>query len=451
MEHSVEDVSPVKKKVKIQVSPEEVEGAIRSTAALYRQNAQLDGYRKGKAPLNLIEKRFHDSIYQEARQDLINVHINQILQDLGVEPAGPLNVSGADAPLEKGNPYEYELEIEVAPKFDLPNYEGLEVEEEKVAPDDAVVERILKRLQEERSTLVTVEGDAPATDGQIANIDFETFLDGEPVKDFRTTGFDLEIGKKSALPEFEEFVKTIPVGHTAEKAIHFPDDFIAPELAGKTPVMKVTVHAVKERKLPELDDKFAEQAGKKDMAELREDLAQSYVETMRNLHKSGTQQKLLEMLVRQTDFPLPDSSIETESMLLIGDMIDKAEAAGKRMATSPEEMARLKEEVRPQAEARAREKMLLLAIAKKENLEVSVQDVEKEVLRGALEMKVEPTAYFEKMRETGMIFALRDNMLCDKAMDLIYERAKVTLVDPVEEEPEAGDDVAEGGQEGERA
>lgn len=443
MEYTVEDVSPVKKKIKIQVSPEEVDAAIKSTAAIFRENAQLDGYRKGKAPLNIIEKRFHDSIYKDAHTDLINVHINEIFQELGLDSVGPIHISGADAPLEKGKAYAYQIETEVSPQFDLPNYEGLEGEEEKVTPAEDLVEHMLRRIQTEKSTLEIVDGTEPARDGQIANIDFETFLDGKPVKDFKTTGFDLEIGKKSALPEFEEFVKTIPVGHTAEKEILFPEDFIAPELAGKKPLMKVTVHAVKERKLPELDDRLAELAGKKDLATLRQELANSYTGAMRELQKAATQKKLLDALVKQTDFVLPESMVETESNFLIDDMITRAEKEGKRVATDPESMARLREQFKNQAEDRAREKVLLLAVAKKENLEVPFQEVEREVIRGAYRMGMDPHEYFDMMQKSGMIFKLRDNMLCDKAMDLIYERAKITLVEP-ESKPE--NSTAEGAQ-----
>lgn len=430
MEHSVEDVSPVKKKIKIQATPEEVNAAIQATAALYKDNTQMDGYRKGKVPQGLIEKRFHDAIIRDARDDLVNVHINEILQSLNVEPVGPLHLSGVEIPLEKNKPFEYEMEIEVAPQFELPNYEGLEATEEKVAPSDALVDLMLKRMQEERSSLVPVDTNEPAHEGQIANIDFETILDGKAVKDFQTSGFDLEIGKKSALPEFEEFVKTIPVGHTAEKEITFPEDFIAKELAGKTPLMKVTVHAVKERKLPELDDKFAEMAGKENLASLRQELADSYAKTMQQMHKGATQKKLLDQLVKQTDFPLPENMIEAESNLLIGDILTRAEKEGRRVSTEGGDLDKLKATVRKQAEENARNKLFLMAVAKKENLEVPLQDVEKEVLMGAYRMGIDPVKYFEKMRETGMIFQLRDNMLCDKAMDLIYERANITFAEP---------------------
>lgn len=430
VEHSIEDVSPVKKKITIKISPEEINTALKATTALYGQNVQIPGYRKGKAPQNIIEKRFHDEIYKEARSELLNAHLNEALKDVGAELAGSPKIISPGASLQRDVPFEYAIEVEVIPQFELPNYQGLEAEEEKAVLSEELVDRMLKRMQEERGTLIDAPDADRAEDGQVAIIDFETFLNGVPVKDFKTTGFNLEIGRQSALPEFEQFVKTIPVGHTAEKEIQFPDDFIAPELAGKKPLMKVTVHSIKNHKLPEIDDDFARQAGKKDLAELRADLSQSYMDGMRNLHKAMTQQKLLDKLTKQTDFPLPETMVEAESTLLIGDMISRAEQAGKRVAQGPAEIAKLKEEVRPRAEVRAREKIILKTIAKQENLSVPPQEVEKEVLMGAYKMGIKPAEYLEKMQETGMLYKLQENMLCDKAMDLIYERAKIHLTDP---------------------
>ena len=150
MEYSAEDISPVKKKVVITTGPQEVEAAILGTVALYKTSVQLDGFRKGKAPASVIEQRFHDKIYEEARQDLINVHINDVMQKLGVTPLSGINV---DAPqnFERGKEYVYSIEFETLPAVDLPPYEGLEVEQEKVAVDPKEVEDVLTHLRRERS------------------------------------------------------------------------------------------------------------------------------------------------------------------------------------------------------------------------------------------------------------------------------------------------------------
>lgn len=429
MEYKVEEISPVKKKVIVTASPEEVNAAVQAGIELYKKDARLDGFRKGKVPANVIEKRFHDGIYKEAKDDLINVHINEILQKEGLTPVSGLEMKGSEKQLTKGEPFEYEIEFEVMPAFDLPNYEGLEATQKETSPDDIAVDAMLGRIRNERAKIVPVEGTAPAKDGQIANIDFDVYEDGKRLDNFKGTNFDLEIGGGQSLKEFEELVKKIPVGHTGEGDVHFPEDFLAPELAGKTVKMKVTVHTVKERQLPELDDAFAASMKKKDMAEVRESLSAAYVETMGRLHKSETQKQLLDSLVKQTDFELPPAMVKMETAFLINDWADRLERQGKALPKGALDEGKLIEEFRPRGEERAREKILLLTIAKKENLEVDPKAVEMEVFRNAMKLGENIQDYFAKMHETGMIFQLRDSMLCDKAMDLIYERAKVTMVD----------------------
>lgn len=254
MEYSAEDLSPVKKKIVITTEPQEVEAAIMGAVALYKTSVQIDGFRKGKAPASVIEQRFRDKIYEEARQDLINVHINDVMQKMGVQPLSGINVDGAGL-LERGKPYVYSIEFEVLPVFDLPPYEGVEVEQEKVVVDEKEVADVIERLRRDRAQLVPVDGAAPAVDGQVACIDFTAYENGQPLEGVKAENFDLALGENQALEDFEALVKTIPYGQEGEGEIHFPEDFLAKDLAGKTLTMKVKVHAVKERKLPELDRK----------------------------------------------------------------------------------------------------------------------------------------------------------------------------------------------------
>lgn len=446
MEYTVQDISPVKKKIDITVSPGEVDSALGAALALVKKDAQIDGFRKGKVPTSVVEKRFHDHIEKEARDNLINVHINDIVQKSGSKPVSPIVMEGEDKPLVKGQPYNYTMEFEVLPVFDLPPYEGMEVEEEEEDFQDQT-ERLVERMRKEKARLVPADGTGPAKDGQIAIVDFEPFMDGKPVNGFKATGAEIEVGDKSALPEFENLIKSIPLGHTGEHNITFPEDFIAPDLAGKTVVMKVTVHAIKDRVLPEVNDEFAKSLGYKDMADMRELLAKSVAQIMGNLFKAEAQNKLLQQLVKQTDFEIPPHLITVETYFLISDYAERMERQGKSVARNDEDFERLKKEIRPEGEARAREKVILLTIAHKEGLEISNEEVIREVFKGSQKMCVDFKEYYARMQDTGMIFQLRDNMLCDKAMDLVYDRANVKKVPLKLTYGEENGEAEDGGQE----
>lgn len=438
MEYSVEDISPVKKKVLINTEAQEVEAAIMGAVALYRTSVQLDGFRKGKVPASLIEQRFRDKIYEEARQDLINVHINDVMQQLGVQPLAGLNVDGAVA-LERGKGYNYSIEFEVLPTFDLPPYEGLEVEQEKVIVDEKEVTDVIDRIRRDRSKLVPVDGKEPAKDGQIANIDFTAYENGQPLDGIAGQNFDLALGEQQALPEFEALVKSIPYGEEGEGEIRFPDDFLATDLAGKTVTMKVKVHAIKERQLPELNDELAKAMGMENVEKLKETITTSYRQSRENLNKSAAQKTLLDRLLKMVEFPLPDSLLDVQLRSLIGAMAARLERQGKSLDSLGKTEEELRKEKLPEAEEMARVQVLLLSIAKKEGLDVSDMEVNTYLYQESLRSGEDFKTLRESYERSGMIFVLRDRLLADKAMDMIYAKAKVTEVEPKTSETQTTD------------
>ena len=452
MEYSVEDISAVKKKVVINTEPQEVDAAIMGAVALYKTEVRLDGFRKGKVPPSLIEKRFHDKIYAEARENLINVHINDVLQKMQTTPLAGITVDAEQA-LERGVGYSYSVEFEVLPDIALPAYEGMEVEQEKAVVSETDVQRLLDRYRYERATIVPVEGDEPAKDGQIANIAFSAYEGDRPLENIKADNFDLVLGERQALKEFEDLVKTIPNGGEGEGQITFPQDFLAEDLAGKTVTMKVKVYAVKERKLPEVDDAFAKKLGKDTVEELRTAFSVSISKSRYELNKSAAQKTLLDRLLKMVAFELPPSMVDNAVRTLLYDMSARLQRQGRSLTglgKSPEE---LRTEVLPQAEDMARAQVLLLAIAKKEGLDVTETEVSTQLYRMCLESGEDFKTVRENYERTGMIFVLRDRLLADKAMDLVYAKAKVTEVEPAPqaEEGTKEENVGQAAQEAQQA
>lgn len=429
MEYTVEDISPVKKKVNITTDPKEVEAAIMGAVALYKTSVQMDGFRKGKVPASVVEKRFRDQIYGEARQDLINVHINDVMQKLDVTPVSGLNLSDESA-FEKGQPFTYSMEFEVLPTFDLPPYEGLEVEQEKVVIKDEEVDEVLARIRRDHATLIPVDGDGPAVDGQIANIDFSAYEDGKPVEGLGANGFDLALGEHQALEDFEKLVKTVKLNCEGEGDITFPADFLAKDLAGKTLTMKVKVHAIKARQEPELNDDLAKKVGAESLEKLREGIIESYRKSRESLNKGAAEKKMLDQLLKLVDFPLPESLLDVQVRSLLADLRVRLERQGKSLESLGKSEEELRKEVMPQAEEITRSQVLLLAIAKKENLQVSEQEVNMQLYQLCLRSGEDFKQTREAYERSGMMFTLRDRMLADRAMDAVYARAKVTEVEP---------------------
>ncbi|MGN0009061.1 MAG: trigger factor [Desulfovibrionaceae bacterium] len=436
MEYVVEDLSPVKKKVAITVDPKEVEASIMATVAIYRTSVQLDGFRKGKVPANIVEKRFADKIYEEARQDLVNVHINEVMQNLKVTPVSGVDFDGPNA-IVRGQEYKYSISFEVLPIFDLPNYEGLEVEQEKTVVKDEEVREVTDRIRRDKAKLVPVDGDGPAVDGQVATIDFSAYEDGKPIEGIAADNFEMPLGEKQALAAFEDLVKTVKLGEEKEGEVTFPADFIAPDLAGKTVTMKVKVHAIQERHLPELTDELAKEMGFESVAKMHDAIRESYRTSRQNLNKGAAQKQLLDKMLKMVDFPLPESMVESQIRSLLADMQVRLERQGKSLAATGKTEEQLRADVKPEAEAITRAQVLLMSIARKEGLDVT----EHEVTMNLFQMCQRSGEDFKTVREayerSGMMFTLRDRMLADKAMEAVYTKAIVTEVEPGEEAPKA--------------
>ncbi len=430
MQYTTEDLSPVKKKITVTVPVEECEAALSATIAMYRTSISLDGFRKGKVPASIIEKRFHREVYKEATTDLVNVHINEIVTESKAVPVSRIDFDGGD--IERGTEFVYSISFEVMPTFDLPAYEGFAVEQEEAEVNEEEINAVVERVRSNMAEVITVgEARAPA-DGDIAVLDFEAFDEnGAPIAGIKADNFQLTLGQGQTLPDFEALVKNMKPGDENEGPVAFPADFFNTEFAGKTVTMKAKLHAVKERKLPELDDAFAQKAGGfENMEKLRDSVRQSYVKSREDLNKSVAQKTLLDSLLKLVDFPVPDSMLESHTNVIIGDMEERLERQGKNLASLGKSAEAVREEVRPEAEMRARSHIFLLAVARAGNMTVTEQEVDLMLRRMAMQSNQDYNTLKDYYTKNNMLFALRDRMLADKGMDEIYAKAEVKKVPP---------------------
>ena len=428
MRYTTEDISPVKKKITVTVPVEEGEAALATAIAMYRTSVTLDGFRKGKAPSSMVEQRFQREIHGEATTDLVNVHINEIIGAEKFSPVSRIDFEGGE--IERGKEFVYSISFEVMPAFTLPAYEGFAVEQEETVINDADVDKVLERLRSGMAEVTTVGEDRLARDGDIAVIDFAAFdADGKPVAGVKADNFQLPLGEGQTLADFENLVRTLKPGESGEGPVSFPADFFNPEFAGKTFTMKATLHALKERRLPELDDAFAQKTGGfENMEKLRANIADSYLKSREKLHKSAAQKELLDSLLKLVDFPLPDTMVAGHVNAMASEILDRLERQGKDLSAIGKTEEGLREEVRPEAELRARAQILLLAVAREAELSVSEAEVDMQLRRMAMESGQDYNAVKDYYVQNNLLFALRDRLLSDKAMEHIFSKAAVTMV-----------------------
>lgn len=440
MQYAIEDLSPVKKKITVTVPAEEADAALGATLAMYRSSVTLDGFRKGKVPLTMIEQRFRTEVYREATTDLVNVHINEIITENKYNPVSRIDFDGGE--IERGKDFAYSISFEVMPEVELPAYEGFETEQEEALVNEDEIDAVVERVRSNMAEIITVGESREPRKGEIAVLDFEAFDEkGEAIAGIKADNFQLTLGEGQTLADFEALVSGMKPGEEKEGPVSFPDDFFNTEFAGRTVTMKATLHGIKERRLPEVDDAFAQKAGGfENMDKLRDSVRESYLKSRADLNKAAAQKDLLDKLLKLTDFPVPESMLESNINIILGDLQDKLERQGKGLAALGKTEAALREEARPEAEMRARAQIFLLAVARKQEIVVTEQEVDIQLRRIAMQGGQDYNAVKDYYTENNLLFALRDRMLADKAMEEIYDKAVVTMTPP---KASGGDDKKE--------
>ncbi|MDR2892295.1 MAG: trigger factor [Deltaproteobacteria bacterium] len=432
MQYKVEDLAPLKKKFEVTVPAADIDKHIDLMAAKYRASVSVPGFRKGKAPLKMIEAQYHKDIYSEATSEMIDGNVRRIIDELELDPASKVEYDAEV--VARGKDFTYSFSFEVMPVFDLPDYQGFPVEEEEVVVGDDEIDNMLQMARRDLADMAPVSEKRAPRDGDVATVDMTAFdEEGKEIPSLTVSGLDLALGEKLTFEAFEDFVKSVTVGEEAEKQITFPADFMNSEFAGKEVRMKVKVSALNERQLPELNDEFAAKLGPfATMDAVRDAIRTSFTQSRANVTRSVAQNKLLEGLLGKIDFPLPETLVQRFTAVAQANHFDRLrQQAGK--GDKPQDIGKL-EDFRDQAVEEAKkhvkEYVFLYRVAKAEKIEVS----EQEILQFIAQSAASARRSFEEVRDeyvnNNMIGVVHERIMSDKALKHLYSKAEVTMVKP---------------------
>lgn len=425
MSLQVEKMEKNMAKLTIEVSAEELDKAMQNAYLKARGKISIPGFRKGKAPRKMIEQMYGKGIFlEDAANALIPEHYSKALEECDLEIVSQPEIDVTQA--EPGKAFIFTAEVAVKPEVTLGEYKGVEVPKSETEVTDEDIDAEIKKEQEKNSRTVTVE-DRGAENGDITTIDFEGFVDGVAFEGGKGTDYPLTLGSGSFIPGFEDQLVGAKAGDHVEVNVTFPEEYQAAELAGKAAVFQCDVKKVETKELPELDDDFAQDVSEFDtLAEYREDVKKNLTEKKEKEARAAKENTAVDKAIENAEMEIPDAMLNTQVRQMMNDFASRMQSQGLTMeqyfqftGMTAEKML---EEMRPQAEKSIKTRLVLEAIVKAENIEVSDERVEEELTKmaEAYQMEVEKLKEFMGENEKKQI---KEDLAVQEAITLLVNES----------------------------
>ncbi|MCX7885808.1 MAG: trigger factor [Verrucomicrobiae bacterium] len=430
MSVSIEIAGPCRRKLRIEVSAERAAGRRAELLREFRQVATIPGFRPGKAPEPMVEKRYGREIDEETRRSLIADSYREAVAEQKLRVIGPPKIE--DVEWQPGQPLTYTAIVEVAPEFTLPDYKGIVVQRREITVSDEDVVAMLESLRDQQADFVTVEGRGLKT-GDFAVIHYTGVADGKPIAELlpenqklgSDQNFWLLVEQDSFLPGFCEQLLGAQPGEKRQVFVTFPADFPEKPLAGRNATYFVDVVGIREKKLPALDDDFAKKMGAESLEKLREVVREQILHEREAERDAEMRDQLVDQLVQRAQFDLPESLLAAETRSIIYDLV----RANTLRGVSRDELERQKQAIfsyaAQNARARLRASFILEAIADKEGIEVADAELNERIARLARRRRTTPEQLRAQLIERNELEQLRDEVRLSKTLDFLMAHAKV--------------------------
>ena len=426
MKIDIDELSPVQRKVRVELPAETVAGEFSRAYKNLSQRVRVKGFRSGKIPRNVLQGMYGDEVKGEVRSHLVEESLGEIVKDRNLQIVSRPEVETAE--FNESGPFSFSAVFEVKPDFEVNNYLGMEVEKVTIAITEAQVEEALQRLQEGHARLELVEGREVVQKGDFVTLDFEGTMDGKPFAGGKGENYMLEVGAGQALPQFEEAVVGLRLGERQTVAVNYPENYPNKEIAGKAVDFSIVAREIKQKVLPVLDDEFAKDHGEcASLDELKTRIRERLERELGQYQKEELKEKLVSRLIEAHPFAIPPSMVERQTRYLMERY--QNQVAAQRDAESPAPMEEVRKNLEPRATRQVQATLLVEKIAQLEHIEISDKDVQERVDALA-------RAAGERAKTLREVYAraearddLRAQMVFERTLEYLLERAIVKEVD----------------------
>lgn len=412
-------------KLTIEVSAEEVEKALQAAYLKERSKISLPGFRKGKVPRQMVEKMYGaDVFYEDAANALIPQAYSEAYDECDLQIVSQPEIDITQ--IEKGKPFIFTALVATRPEVTLGEYKGLEVDKVSTRVTQKEVDAKIQEEAGKNARTVAVEG-RPVKDGDEVVLDFEGFVDGEAFEGGKGENYSLTIGSGTFIPGFEDQLIGVEAEKEVEVKVTFPEEYHAENLQGKDAVFKCTVHEIKEKELPEIDDEFAAEVSEFDtLEEYKADVKAKIKEQKAADGKRNQEDQAVEQAVKNAEYEIPQPMIETQTTQMVEDFAQRIQSQGITLeqyfqftGLTAEKMM---EDMRPQAIKRIETRLVLEAVAKAENIEITDEKIDEELAKMAESYNMEVEKLKEFMGENEKK-QMKEDLAVQEAVTFLVENA----------------------------
>ena len=434
-------------KFTMEFTAEEFEAAVVKAYQDSKDKFNIDGFRKGKAPRSIIEKHFGEGVFFEDA-------INNLFQTAYPEALNELDLEVIDSPqadfseIGKGKPLTVTIDVAVYPVVEVKDYKGIEVEQVDPEVTEEDVDRDIEAMRKRNSRMVVA--DRPVENGDTVILDYAGFVGDEQFQGGTAENQELKIGSGMFIPGFEEQLIGVKAGESKDVVVTFPEEYQAKELAGKEATFKCKVHEVKFEELPELDDEFAKDVSEFDtLTELRDDARARILESVKLQCENEAKDKVIAQVYENNKIEAPATMVADEMDRMIQELEQQMRYQGlniqQYLQFTGSTLDDFRNEIKPEAEKRVATRIVLRSIGDVENVEVTDEDLDKELQRMSEAYNTDPENIKKMLGEENLAFFRKDIALT-KVMDMLYNEAKITLVKAKDLEAKNAEEKSEEGK-----
>ena len=411
-------------KFTMEFTAEEFENAIIEVYKAQKNRFTIDGFRKGKAPRSIIEKKYGEGVFfEDAINNLFSLRYPLAIDELDLEVIDSPKAEFSQ--IKKGEGFTITITVECYPEIEVKDYKGVEIEQVSAEVTDEDVENEIKSMARRNSRMITV--DRPAKDGDMVLIDYEGWIGDEQFEGGTAERQPLKLGSGTFIPGFEDQLIGTTTGEEKDVKVTFPEDYHAEELAGKEAVFKCKVHEIKEEEVPEINDEFVKDVSEFDtLEEYKEDVKKELEKSKASRAENAMKNKVIEKVYEANDIEVPDVMVETEIDNMISEFDQQLRSQGLDLDTYmkylDKDVKDLREELKDEAFKKTKTRMVVSAVAQQEDFDVSSEEIDAELERMATQYGLEADKLREIIGEENMSM-IEGDIKVRKAVDMMYDSA----------------------------